>query len=66
VHSPVILIEFEHQAGVMFDNDTPTRRHIHTVVRTPNGNDYGADLPRRHHERHHHRTVTNHQPRSRT
>jgi hypothetical protein len=31
VHSPVILIEFE-QHGVMFDNDEPTRRHIHTVV----------------------------------
>lgn len=53
VHSPVILIEFEHQAGVMFANDQPTRRHIHTVVRTPNGNDYGADLLRQHHERHH-------------
>ncbi|MFE6489017.1 DUF3500 domain-containing protein, partial [Streptomyces sp. NPDC057757] len=53
VHSPVILIEFEHQAGVMFDNDVPTRRHIHTVVRTPNGNDYGVDLLRQHHERHH-------------
>ncbi|WP_435179295.1 DUF3500 domain-containing protein [Actinacidiphila sp. bgisy145] len=53
VHSPVILVEFEHQAGVMFDNDVPTRRHIHTVVRTPNGNDYGADLLRQHHERFH-------------
>lgn len=53
VHSPVILIEFEHQAGVMFDNDEPSRQHIHTVVRTPNGNDYGIDLLRQHHERHH-------------
>lgn len=53
LHSPVILVEFEHQAGVMYANDVPTRRHIHTVVRTPNGNDYGADLLRRHHERHH-------------
>ncbi|HWC81786.1 MAG TPA: DUF3500 domain-containing protein [Pseudonocardiaceae bacterium] len=53
VHSPVILIEFEHQAGVMYANEVPTRRHIHTVVRTPNGNDYGADLLRQHHERHH-------------
>jgi hypothetical protein len=53
VHSPVILIEFEHQAGVMFANDVPTRRHIHTVVRTPNGNDYGTDLLRQHHERFH-------------
>ncbi|TDV54261.1 DUF3500 domain-containing protein [Actinophytocola oryzae] len=55
VHSPVILVEFEHQAGVMFDNDVPSRRHIHTVVRTPNGNDYGVDLLRQHHERFHHR-----------
>jgi len=53
IHSPVILIEFEHQAGVMFDNDVPLRKHIHTVVRTPNGNDYGIDLLRRHHERFH-------------
>ncbi|TDD84382.1 DUF3500 domain-containing protein [Actinomadura darangshiensis] len=55
VHSPVILIEFEHQAGVMFDNEVPSRRHIHTVVRTPNGNDYGIDLLRQHHERFHRR-----------
>jgi hypothetical protein len=58
VHSPVILIEFEHQAGVMFDNDVPSRRHIHTVVRTPNGNDYGTDLLRQHHERFHRRPDT--------
>jgi hypothetical protein len=49
----VLLVEFEHQAGVMFDNDVPSRRHIHTVVRTPNGNDYGVDLLRQHHERFH-------------
>ncbi|ACU72803.1 hypothetical protein Caci_3917 [Catenulispora acidiphila DSM 44928] len=53
LHSPVILIEFEHMAGVMFANDVPSRNHIHTVVRTPNGNDYGIDLLRRHHERFH-------------
>ena len=53
IHSPVILIEFEHQRGVMFDNDVPLRHHIHTVVRTPNGNDYGVDLLRQHHERFH-------------
>jgi hypothetical protein len=50
VHSPVILIEFDHQAGVAFDNKTPSRNHIHTLVRTPNGNDYGKDLLRQHHE----------------
>jgi predicted small lipoprotein YifL len=50
VHSPVILIEFDHQRGVALRNDKPTRNHIHTVVRTPNGNDYGKDLLRQHHE----------------
>jgi hypothetical protein len=50
IHSPVILIEFDHQAGVAFDNKTPSRNHIHTLVRTPNGNDYGRDLLRQHHE----------------
>ena len=46
--SPVILVEFDHQSGVVYDNDTPSRDHIHTVVRTPNGNDYGRDLLRQH------------------
>jgi uncharacterized protein DUF3500 len=50
VHSPVILIEFDHQRGVALRNDKPTRNHIHTVVRTPNGGDYGKDLLRLHHE----------------
>jgi hypothetical protein len=54
VQSPVILIEFDHQSGVVFDNDYPTRRHIHTLVRTPNGNDYGKDLLRRHYALHPH------------
>ena len=51
LHSPVILIEFDHQRGIVFDNDEPSRNHIHTVIRTPNGNDYGHDLLRQHHER---------------
>jgi hypothetical protein len=50
VHSPVILIEFDHQAGVALNFDRPTRHHIHTVVRIPNGNDYGRDLLRQHYE----------------
>jgi hypothetical protein len=50
LHSPVILIEFDHQRGIVFNNDQPSRHHIHTVVRTPNGNDYGKDLLRQHHE----------------
>ena len=50
VHSPVILIEFDHQRGVALDNDMPTRNHVHSIVRTPNGNDYGKDLLRQHRE----------------
>jgi hypothetical protein len=46
IQSPVILIEFDHQGS--------TRDHIHTVVRTPNGNDYGADLLRQHYLLHPH------------
>jgi hypothetical protein len=54
VMSPVVLIEFDHQSGIALDNDEPTRNHIHTLVRTPNGNDYGRDLLRQHYERHDH------------
>lgn len=53
VHSPVILIEFDFEAGVVFDDDRPMRDHIHTVVRTPNGNDYGKDWLRQHRQRFH-------------
>jgi fructose-1,6-bisphosphatase/inositol monophosphatase family enzyme len=55
VHSPVILIEFDHHPGVAFDNEVPSRHHVHTVMRTPNGGDYGTDLLREHHERFDHR-----------
>jgi hypothetical protein len=58
IHSPVILIEFDHQfpVGTYRLNPVrkPTRDHIHTVVRTPNGNDYGKDLLRQHLEEHEH------------
>ena len=53
IHSPVILIEFDHQKPVFLEGDLPTRKHIHTVVRTPNGNDYGKDLLRQHLEHGH-------------
>ena len=39
--------------GIALENDVPTRQHIHTVVRTPNGNDYGKDLLRQHYESEH-------------
>ncbi|MBL4580710.1 MAG: DUF3500 domain-containing protein [Gammaproteobacteria bacterium] len=52
IHSPVILIEFDHQNPVgtaqINTPGTPTRDHIHTIVRTPNGNDYGKDLLAQH------------------
>ena len=51
IHSPVVLIEFDHNRGIAFDNDEPSQNHIHTVIRTPNGNDYGKDLLRQHRER---------------
>lgn len=55
IHSPVVLVEFDHQRGIALANDQPSRTHIHTVVRTPNGNDYGRDLLRQHHARFDHR-----------
>jgi len=53
IQSPVIYIEFDHQGPVALGGprDVATRNHIHTVVRTPNGNDYGKDLLRQHLER---------------
>jgi len=49
IQSPVLLIEFDHQNSVLRGGPRgPSRNHIHTVVRTPNGNDYGKDLLRQH------------------
>ena len=55
IHSPVVLIEFDHESRVApFRSSEPTRDHIHAVIRTPNGNDYGKDLLRQHYHSHHH------------
>jgi len=59
IHSPVVLIEFDHQkpanlSRFVADPSKPTREHIHVVVRTPNGNDYGKDLLRQHYQKHAH------------
>jgi hypothetical protein len=55
IHSPVILIEFDHQTPVALKGPRePGRQHIHSVVRTPNGNDYGKDLLRLHYQQHKH------------
>lgn len=53
IQSPVVSIEFDHLSGIAFDNEEPSRNHIHTVVRSPNGNDYGKDLLRQHWAQHH-------------
>lgn len=55
VHSPVVLIEFDQQGPVALDGsrETATRRHVHSMIRTPNGNDYGKDLLRLHYARNH-------------
>ncbi|KAM0189111.1 hypothetical protein ACHAPI_010256 [Fusarium lateritium] len=51
VHSPVIMVEFDHHSGVFLNNKDPLPFHIHTLVRTPNGNDYGKELLRQYQER---------------
>ncbi|NND50263.1 MAG: DUF3500 domain-containing protein [Rhizobiales bacterium] len=54
IANPVILIEFDHLPGIIFDNREPSRRHVHTIIRTPNGNDYGRSLLLEHYRRHDH------------
>ena len=59
IHSPVLLIEFDHQRPANLRHlaanpDLPNREHVHVVVRTPNGNDYGKDLLRQHYAQHPH------------
>jgi hypothetical protein len=34
----------------VLNNPEPEKFHVHTIVRTPNGNDYGMDLLRLHYE----------------
>jgi hypothetical protein len=59
IHSPVVLIEFDHQRPantrhLAKNPQLPIRDHIHVVMRTPNGNDYGKDLLRLHYAQHKH------------
>jgi hypothetical protein len=54
IQSPVVLIEFDHQRPIgLKRTGIPSRQHTHTVIRTPNGNDYGKDLLRQHYKKHH-------------
>jgi hypothetical protein len=59
IQSPVLLIEFDHQTPANLrqlaaNPNIPNHEHIHVVVRTPNGNDYGKDLLRQHYAQHRH------------
>lgn len=44
IQSPVIVCEFDHHSGVFLTNKEPAKFHTHTIVRTPNGGDYGNVL----------------------
>ncbi|KAI0483335.1 hypothetical protein GGR56DRAFT_238636 [Xylariaceae sp. FL0804] len=44
VQSPVVLVEFDHHSGVFLTNEQPAKFHVHTLLRTPNGGDYGYAL----------------------
>ncbi|WP_138760791.1 DUF3500 domain-containing protein [Modestobacter altitudinis] len=46
VQSPVLIAELDHHCGVFLDYDTPQPFHVHTVLRTPHGNDYGRSWVR--------------------
>ncbi|MEU9307345.1 DUF3500 domain-containing protein [Streptomyces sp. NPDC048256] len=55
VHSPVVWIEVDCQApGPLAgaygatQGSGATQKHVHSIVRTPNGNDYGKELLRQH------------------
>jgi hypothetical protein len=55
VHSPVVWVEVDCQApGPLAgaygatQGSGPTQMHVHSVIRTPNGNDYGKELLRQH------------------
>ena len=44
IQNPVIICEFDHHSGVFLTNTEPAKFHTHTIVRTPNGGDYGNAL----------------------
>lgn len=53
VHSPVLLIEYDNHPGIFLNNDEPEPFHVHTIVREPNGNDYGKSLLAQHYALYH-------------
>lgn len=63
IQSPVVMIEYNHQSGLIFEINEPTKVHTHAIVRTPNGNDYGKDLLRQHFEQFGHNDDGDHEAR---
>ncbi|MFN3325435.1 MAG: DUF3500 domain-containing protein [Bryobacteraceae bacterium] len=54
IHSPVVLIEFDHQMPVALPGPrVPGKEHVHAIIRTPNGNDYGKDILKQHYRQSH-------------
>ncbi|MBX2860746.1 MAG: ATP-binding cassette domain-containing protein [Vampirovibrio sp.] len=51
---PIPDPDAKHDDRKLLEGDLPSKKHVHTVVRTPNGNDYGKDLLRQHLETHPH------------
>ncbi len=63
IQSPVVMIEFDHQSPGPLGRSSnyyngPQRAHVHTIVRTPNGNDYGKDLLAEHYATGDHHAAT--------
>ncbi|WP_246084579.1 fumarylacetoacetate hydrolase family protein [Pseudarthrobacter phenanthrenivorans] len=44
----LVVLELDHHTGVFLSNDEPPPVHMHGVVRTPSGNDYGRELVKQH------------------
>ena len=44
LQSPTIIVEFDHHSGVFLTNKEPAKYHIHTLLRMPNGGDYGMAI----------------------
>ncbi|WP_339109901.1 DUF3500 domain-containing protein [Thioclava sp. GXIMD4216] len=51
IHSPVVMLEFDHHSGMWLGNEAPAKFHIHVISRIPNGNDYGKALLAAHRQR---------------
>ncbi|MFZ2242576.1 MAG: DUF3500 domain-containing protein [Gordonia amarae] len=54
IHSPTLWIEFDHHPGLMMGDDMEAiQDHVHTIMRAPNGGDYGHALIGHHHHHGH-------------